>query len=285
MRRKVIQLAGKTLLVSLPAVWAKESGISKGDEVEVTPSSQGLCITAKEVSQQRTRLAVDVSNTSADVARSIIATLHKDGYDELAVRYSSPEQLESIRMTINTMLMGYEILEQSKTTLLIKDLILAEDPDLRGLIRRNFLIVIGMAKDLLDGADPTTIESYEETNNKITNYCHRILNKSMMTPIRKNYLYTILWVLENICDDLKRLSRQPGRVEALSSVHAYLEQYYSLYYNYSFERLSEFVARGKELLADVEKGKISRADLFVHGIITNILSLAGSTTGLHHNPS
>ena len=31
MERKAIQLAGKTLVVSLPSKWAKKFGISKGD--------------------------------------------------------------------------------------------------------------------------------------------------------------------------------------------------------------------------------------------------------------
>ena len=35
-KRKVIQLAGRTLVVSLPSKWAKKHNVQKGDEIVVT---------------------------------------------------------------------------------------------------------------------------------------------------------------------------------------------------------------------------------------------------------
>ena len=44
MRRKIIQLAGKTLVVSLPSDWVKELGLKKGQEVEVSRVGRSMVI-------------------------------------------------------------------------------------------------------------------------------------------------------------------------------------------------------------------------------------------------
>ena len=48
MKRSVIQLAGKTLLVSLPSKWARNCGVRKGEDIEVEERGKSLVITTEK---------------------------------------------------------------------------------------------------------------------------------------------------------------------------------------------------------------------------------------------
>ena len=44
MKRKAIQLASQTIVVSLPAKWVRQQGIKKGDEIDVEERGKELVI-------------------------------------------------------------------------------------------------------------------------------------------------------------------------------------------------------------------------------------------------
>ena len=44
MKRKAIQLANQTLVISMPSKWVKEQGIKKGDEIDVEEKGKRLMI-------------------------------------------------------------------------------------------------------------------------------------------------------------------------------------------------------------------------------------------------
>jgi len=53
MKRKIIQLAGKTMVVSLPAEWIRKFKVNKGDEVELKEEGKRIIInTDKEFSKE-----------------------------------------------------------------------------------------------------------------------------------------------------------------------------------------------------------------------------------------
>ena len=83
MKRKVIQIAGSTQLVSLPRQWAKAHNILRGQEIDVQEDGNRVVISASNAPPVE-RAEIDISELNGMVARFIHA-LYKRGVDELKV--------------------------------------------------------------------------------------------------------------------------------------------------------------------------------------------------------
>ena len=70
MKRKVIALAGKTLVVSLPSKWARSQNIVKGADVEVVEEQAVLKILAPAAKPQKKVISLDVMPYSAQISKS-----------------------------------------------------------------------------------------------------------------------------------------------------------------------------------------------------------------------
>jgi bifunctional DNA-binding transcriptional regulator/antitoxin component of YhaV-PrlF toxin-antitoxin module len=60
MKRKVIQIAQSTQLISLPRKWAKKFGIKKGDELEVEEKGSSVTVsTSKDIEAEKVTIKFD----------------------------------------------------------------------------------------------------------------------------------------------------------------------------------------------------------------------------------
>jgi len=88
MKRKVIQIAGSTQLVSLPRKWSIEHNLMKGDELEVEEEGNTLLVsTGKAVDSGS--VEVDVSSLDRDSLMFLIRALYKNGYDEIILNFKN----------------------------------------------------------------------------------------------------------------------------------------------------------------------------------------------------
>ncbi|MFQ5475181.1 MAG: AbrB/MazE/SpoVT family DNA-binding domain-containing protein, partial [Candidatus Nanoarchaeia archaeon] len=95
MKRSVIQLAGKTQVISLPSKWVKKHGIKKGDALEVSEKRNALiCSTSKQVYHNQTKINI---SGLGPMAKRIIAAIYKAGFEEIEVAYSSAKELSLIQ--------------------------------------------------------------------------------------------------------------------------------------------------------------------------------------------
>ena len=117
LKRKVIQLAGKTLVVSLPTKWAKMNGVIKGDEIEVTEDGSVIKI-SKESSTHLSKNSVDLDiSGKKEMAKRMVASLYKAGVDEIRITYETPEEIQKVEEVMQETCMGYEIRTFPKTNI------------------------------------------------------------------------------------------------------------------------------------------------------------------------
>ncbi|MBI1969382.1 AbrB/MazE/SpoVT family DNA-binding domain-containing protein, partial [Candidatus Woesearchaeota archaeon] len=90
MKRKVIQIADSTQLVSLPRQWAKQQGIKKGDEIEVEVRGSTITIKAGESGKPDLgKVIIDVSGLDRSSIMFAIRAAYRKGYDEIEVHFQS----------------------------------------------------------------------------------------------------------------------------------------------------------------------------------------------------
>jgi phosphate uptake regulator len=151
--RKVQLSGGTTYTVSLPKSWAEEHGIDAGSALSLYPNGDGsLLIETESTRSTETRsTTVDISTDSETAVRQRIHALHAVGFDEVTLRDRSghsTDSREAVEDTVGT-LSGFELLQAGDTRIKLKNLIDAENVDIRKSALRLRLVMLGMHRDAI----------------------------------------------------------------------------------------------------------------------------------------
>ncbi len=256
MKRKVIQLAHKTLVVSLPSKWVKKYNVTKGGELDAEERGQQMVFSTM-LNSDSERIKVDFSELNSEVIRRwVLASLHKSGYDEIEITYNDPSVIRVVQETIRDLLTGFAIVEQGKNRCIIRVVAEEQEKEFETVLRRAFLVVRNMGEGMYDYARENRLERLKEllvlekTNNQLTNFCERILNKRGYPDHKRTcFAYVVAWNLEKVCDNYKEIcellsanpkARISGAVtELIKAANDYFGRYYELYYKFDINRLTE----------------------------------------------
>ncbi len=208
--RHVIQIADSTKLVSLPSKWCKKYDVKKGDLLQITEKGRTLEITTNTEAHIK-RGFVDVTSASLILPR-IIHAMYIRGYDEIEIRYNSPEQLKEIQNAFSTTVIGYEIISQSSSSLVVKSIASTSESEFDIVLRRTFLVLESLSQGVYDAINENNFETLDSlkvleiTTNRTTGFCRRLLN----TCGSKEYeypmvVYSMIEELEKIGDEYKYL--------------------------------------------------------------------------------
>ncbi len=219
MKRKVVKHGSSTLTVSLPADWTRSLNIQPGDELFVNEKGRSLVVSCdKELTLPKYSLNIDSANFR--IMESHLYSLYKSGYNEIEIRFSDPKIVNIIRSIISTSLMGYEITEQGSNKLIIKNVLSGISEDIDVIIRRNFLVVLSIARSTIDFMKKgnlyslRTLRSLEYTSNQFASFLHRqLIIKGYKDTSKTIFLYEIVMLTERIGDHYRELCDYLSRKE------------------------------------------------------------------------
>ena len=273
MKRKVIQIAESTQLISLPRKWCLQNNVNKGDELNVESEGDRLVVSCKsEIRIMKADLYVGKYGL---LAQRLIFALYKKGVDEIKVHFDKPSDAEIIHNALKNETVGYEIIEQDSKSCLIKNIssnILGFDT----MLRRTFLLLISLAdesaKALLanDLNNLNGLLSLEESNNRFTTLCRRYLNK-YETQVGKKVgpLYTIVEDLEKIADEYKYLIKNLSlkraelskvsdkTIELYADLHKMLQEIHHAFYKLEPDKLNQIAEMRKAVVRRFTEGVVN----------------------------
>ncbi|MBI2133346.1 AbrB/MazE/SpoVT family DNA-binding domain-containing protein [Candidatus Woesearchaeota archaeon] len=254
MKRKVIQLAGKTLVVSLPSKWAKKLGIKKGDELEIEEKFDKLVATArKSIDIEKTSIMIK-QDIGKEVQRWAISAIQKSGYDEIEILYETQATAKIIQDLVKEVFVGFAITEQSGNRTVIRSIAQELESEFDTILRRAFLVTMALGEGITDylglkkKEELKELLALEQTNNQLCNFCERMLNKKGFKDYRKTtFAYVIVWNLEKICDTYKEIIHEISQSKEVDSIekdliaanNRLLRTYYELYYKFDYKKLQE----------------------------------------------
>jgi len=299
MKRKVIQIADKTLVISLPTDWVKEWGVKKGEQIDVLESGPRLIVSTAEPRQLRKK-GIDVSNATERTLRWLLSSLHKKGYDEIEIHTENPEHAIIIDQLLKDLFLGFAVIHCSGSQCVVRSLSKELDDQLDVIVRRAFLVTLAMAEQTLqmsknkNFSEVQHILDLEKTNNQLTNFCERILNKrGLDDPVKTNFLYVIMWNLEKIADEYKYICENIVKKKKLGSetaelfekVNGLLRKYYELFYKFDIEKLSALSDEYKVVKELIEKAIAKNDDALIlshlHHIVLKNADFSASTFALY----
>ncbi len=264
MKRKVIQIANSTQLISLPRQWAKKHDIKRGDELDITEDGARIVVQAGE-SNPTENAEIDISELGVMTPRFIHA-MYKKGVDELHVAFDDHEKLKTVHTAIGKESVGYEILEQSQNHCTIK-YVSGSLEEFDSVLRRTFLVLLTMAEqanEQLKAGKFSQLKNtsfLEESNNRFTTIMRRYLNKNGQTAYSKvGPLYYIIEELERVADQYKYMCQHfanmenkdvqlhPKALELFEQTVTMVRLYYELFYKFDLEKLDQLKIHRKNII-------------------------------------
>ncbi|VVB81265.1 Uncharacterised protein [uncultured archaeon] len=275
MRRKVIQIAESTQLISLPRKWCVERGIKRGDELEVEALGCRLTVTTDKGLQSES-VEVDVTKLDRSSMMHLIRGLYKKGYDEIKLDFSRSithhyrtEQDISISSVVHQEVNrcpGLEIVEEKKTYILLKVISNADPKELDNVLRRTFILISDTCKDLIMAAknnDRILLESIEEKHDNVTRFIShslRLINKRHDETKNTHFMYYTISMLDKIVDIAKETARnllnydKKMVVESHEIMEHICESYgmfYDLFYKFDLEKVHKITELKEKVYSDL----------------------------------
>lgn len=278
MKRRVIQIANSTQLISLPRKWTQQFNIKKGDELEVEEQGNKI-IVGTEKTQEPGNIEVDITGADRDFLLFLIRTLYVKGYNEIKLVFSNPlidhhrlgkkvTVISEVHVEMNR-LTGIEVIQQRENFCILKVLSESSIKDFDVILRRLFLLVRDAGDDLVKGAvegDKYLVDTLEEKHDTITKFMAsglRLLNK-FGHPEHKNTVlyYLIIECLDNINDILKESARDILKLDIkisknceniLRRINNTFADYYTFFYKFDYSLVEKISTERYHILNDIRR--------------------------------
>lgn len=269
MRRKIIKLAEKTLVVSLPAKWVNTQNLQKGDELEVEPlNDKLLLIPPKKSGAEKSTISIDVRGVAERVLRWEVSSLHKQGWDEIVIMNYTPEQQKIVEDLISNLFIGFMVMEKSSLRIVVGEVAAIDVNEFDATLRRAFRLLNTQAEELIEAFEKkdsvllTEQIAHEANNNKLTNFCERLLNKTLTQKSKGHFWYVFAWNLEKVSDNFKYIANyyhdamidiSPETKVILEDMKNYIAGYYDAIYDFKFEKLTKLSVLKRNLEKQIKQ--------------------------------
>ncbi|MEM0027599.1 MAG: phosphate uptake regulator PhoU [Ignisphaera sp.] len=168
--RKVQRFGKSTLMISLPSEWVKAVDLKPSDLVVLEVKNDGsLVVVPQKLAEKRTKekeIKIILSkNTSEELIQRALYTSYIVGYDRIVIEYEDssipPHIMGSIR-TMVRMLIGAEIIDQTRNTIIIQNFVDTERYSIDGLVGRMTSTIKSMLEYLITSIKSGLVDHLKE---------------------------------------------------------------------------------------------------------------------------
>jgi antitoxin component of MazEF toxin-antitoxin module len=206
--RKVIRLANRTLVVSLPKRWVDRANVKKGDSVEVVEKEHELLIRAKR-DEKKKSVSVDVSKMpSRFVERRLLSAWYRAGVPDL--RVTGPRQKLEVIERSASQFIGVISVDQDSNSILLRNVAILEDNDVERVFKKTFWLVEEFCSQIAEGMKKNSLQTVSGEQMRVeiqrhTGYCRSVLNAASGKTVREtNELFFMLSTIDTIAELLVR---------------------------------------------------------------------------------
>jgi len=264
--RKLIKFGKNSFVISLPKNWLNQNKLKKGDLLYVNENDEGLSISSRNNEKKEfKKITIDTGNKSLKRIHSEIISSYLNNYDEIHLEGDNiKENAVQIKEFLNK-LAGLEVIEQTKTKIVVKDLLDKGSISVIKLIRRVDMIIRGMLDDSILSINEDNYESVYQRDhdvNRLVFLLQRILRSCLDVPcINKTeekmdnfkiiMFFEISVHLERIGDQTKRIARYVIKLKSNDKIKKDLEILYEKIKKLYLDAMKAFYTDNKELTYEV----------------------------------
>jgi phosphate uptake regulator len=282
--RKLISFGSSSYVISIPKAWVRKNKLEKGSPIYLSEKPDGLIISPSTESKKQTKeTQIDVSNKSIDRIKAEIVASYLNNYDIIEIRNAKEEDMQQIKGILRD-LAGLEIMEQTQTKIVVKDLINIKEVSIKTLIRRIDIIIRSMFDDLIAGSHGkmgSLLKSFYQRDidiNRLYYLVRRVMTAALEDPTIRRMLETnsielvfdweIALRLEKIGDQLKRMAKRMNEVKLENRPNKYIDCILGELCATYLDIMKAYYSKDKNIAFNVELKNVSRVqncdDLLEH---------------------
>ena len=266
--RKIIAFGNGGYIVSLPRSWIYENKLGKGDMLAMDQGSDQLTfsISSNEQKKEEKTITIEAGDKKLDRLHTEIVSAYLNNYNviEIISKNGLTNNVEIKEILRN--LAGMEIMEQTSTRMVAKDLISIQDISIENIMRRIDNIIRGMIEDVIrciQGEDHyESIFQRDVDVNRLYYLASRGINNALKNPIvarafnkdafqlSANQLIFIR--LEQIADSQKRIARYLKETRMNEELVKDLGQLYQEIKKAYYNIMNAHYTKNREIAINVE---------------------------------
>ena len=221
--RKLISFGKGSFIISMPKGWVEKNHLKKGDLISVDDGGSELVISAsaEEKKSDLKEITIDAKNKEISLLKAEIVSCYLNGYDTLNILFDSGNKDVPMIKEVIRNLSGMEIMEQTSTRLVAKNLINLNEISISNIIRRMDVIARAMMQDVIScSRDSSIYESIYNRDSDINRLYYlgfRVMKNAIQSPRAAKSLGIGTWQLhsdnlilnkiEKVADRQKRIAR------------------------------------------------------------------------------
>lgn len=278
--RKLISFGKGSYIISMPKSWIEKNKLKKGDLISVNDEGFELVLSAnqQEEGQSASEVSIEAKNKDLEFLKAEIVSSYLNGYDTINLLFdSSNKEIPKIKDIIRN-LSGLEIMEQTSTRIVAKNLININEISIGNIIRRMDTITRAMMEDVVlcykGQFTYDSIHSRDFDVNRLFFLGCRVIKNAVKNPRIAKSLGVEPWKLhsdsmvilrlEKIADRQKRISRYMSNANLdratlveLDKIHTDICESYNevmkSYYNQNKEMAIQIEVTNKERTVACDK--------------------------------
>jgi phosphate uptake regulator len=305
--RKLMAFGNSSFVVSVPKGWVEKNRLNKGDVLVVDERPTELIIASKDSSERRTVKEAVISASGKDFQEleTEITALYINNYDIIIVN-DVGNLVKDIKRILHS-LVGMEIMEETTTKIVAKDMLDIKEVSMSNIVRRVDIIIRSMLQDsaAFDGSEAESVYERDNEVNRLTLLGFRTARAAADNPRLLRLFETTYWDLmvskqilthlERLGDQLKRLLRfakEKGNAEMakykdFKVVYVEIMKHYEavMKIHYNKERALSFKAEtnSKMLLKECDKLLEKRNSVTTSKIVEYLKYMIISINGILRN--
>lgn len=148
--RKLISFGSSSYVVTLPKSWIEKNKLNKGNSIYVDERSDELVISPNDSEQNKKakEIQIDATNKSIERVRTELVSAYLNNCDLIEIRNVKEADMPAVKDHVKN-LAGLEIMEQTSSKIVSKDLINVREVSIKTLIRRIDIIVRSLIDDVM----------------------------------------------------------------------------------------------------------------------------------------
>jgi len=278
--RKLIRLGNSSFAIALPKEWIGKSGLQKGDKVFIVPNSNGELIISSEFTKEvEKEISLDLKDKEETLLQTELIGSYLKNYNLLKIKNDLEDKKRKHIKDLVRNLMSFEIVEESKEEIKLKDVFNLDEANITRLIKRVDNIVRSFYEDLvpaikrgkIDKKISNEIQDADKEITKLYLLVGRVFMKSLNNPsllnslkINCSELFTNWWIVlhvEKIGDDLKYIAKILEKSikprEELNVLFKLINENYNSSLNSYYQKdksiVEGVIEKNKKIISDIEK--------------------------------
>ena len=266
--RKIIGFGNGGYVVSLPRRWINKNKLKKGDLLTIDEGSDELTfsLNAEEQKKEEKEITIEAEGQELDRLKTEIVSAYLNNYTSIEI--ISKKLLTNVIEVKDILrnLAGLEIMEQTSTRIVARDLININDISIENLIRRMDIIIRGMIDDCFKGIyGEDHYESIFQRDidvNRLFYLAIRVIKNALKNPRlarafnKDTYQLSadelIIIRLEKIADRQKRIARYLRSAKMRKVTVKELEQLYQDIKKAYYDVMKAYYTNNRNIAFEIE---------------------------------